>query len=69
MVISSFSTAEVDYLMNFVRELPTNLIKRGCLPGTWNEHNWEWLVDESKVPQALVEAGIKPQTAFGYSSR
>ncbi len=69
MVISSFSTAEVDYLMNFVRELPTNRIKRGGLPGTWNEHNWEWLVDESKVPQALVEAGIKPQTAFGYSSR
>lgn len=58
MLKTSLSPEEVDYLANFAHDLPANRVKRGSLPGKWNEQNWQWLVEESAVPKALEEAGI-----------
>lgn len=64
-VKTSLGEQEVDFLAHFGKELPTNRVKRGGLPGTWNESNWQYLVDEDAVPKALQDAGITPELGSG----
>lgn len=69
MLRTSFTLEEIDFLSHFARSIATNRIRRGRLPGTWNESNWQFLVEEAGVRDALIQAGIIPTTSASTTSR